>query len=147
MGRPRSFDEAEVVAAAAGMFIRLGYEGTSVDDLVQGTGVHRGSLYQAFGSKRGLFVASLRAAADRGPGGPAGGPPADDLLDLLLVAALEVAPRDPEVAALLSEACDRLAARLAAADPDAVATLLGRRLLERAHTSGAPAPVTREVRT
>ncbi|WP_408649259.1 helix-turn-helix domain-containing protein [Streptomyces herbicida] len=34
------------------MFAERGYEGTSVDDLVRALGVHRGSLYKVFGSKR-----------------------------------------------------------------------------------------------
>lgn len=55
MGRRRNFDEQVVVQAAAGAFLRAGYEGTSIEELVTATGLLRGSLYQAFGSKRGLF--------------------------------------------------------------------------------------------
>jgi TetR/AcrR family transcriptional regulator, transcriptional repressor for nem operon len=64
MGRPRSFDEARAVEAAAALFARLSYDGTSVDDLVTETGVHRGSLYKTFGSKRGLYLAALRHHVD-----------------------------------------------------------------------------------
>nr|MBA2478770.1 helix-turn-helix transcriptional regulator [Sporichthyaceae bacterium] len=59
MGRPRGFSEEAVLDGAAAVFIRGGYEGTSVDDLVTGLQLHRGSLYKAFGSKRGLFLAVL----------------------------------------------------------------------------------------
>ena len=41
----------------------------SVDGLLQATGSQRGSLYQAFGSKRGLFLATSRAHLPA-PGGP-----------------------------------------------------------------------------
>ncbi|SOZ40938.1 TetR/AcrR family transcriptional regulator [Cupriavidus neocaledonicus] len=35
---------------------RIGFNACSVDDLVEATAsLHRGSLYKAFGSKRGLF--------------------------------------------------------------------------------------------
>ena len=59
MGRPRGFSEDEVLDAAAA-FVLGGYEGTSIDDLVKALNLHRGSLYQAFGSKHGLFLAALR---------------------------------------------------------------------------------------
>lgn len=115
MGRTRSFEPAQVAARAAVTFTELGYAGTSVDDLVRATGLHRGSLYQAFGSKRGLFCAAL----DERP--PAGSTPT---LDLLLVALMDLAPRDRAV----REMC-----RARLAEPDAPsAQELGRRLLERA---------------
>ena len=127
MGRPRGFDEEQVVSAAAELFVERGYEGTSVDDLVTGLGVHRGSLYKAFGSKRGLFVAALRrrVAQLQGPGGSGDG----TSLDLLLVAALELAPRDDEVRALLGDACHCLADGKPAHQS---ASVLGARLLARA---------------
>ena len=78
MGRRRSVDEHAVVVAAATAFTDLGDEATAVDDLLQATGLQRGSLYQAFGSKRGLFLATLRAhlPAPGGPGSAAcSGPP------------------------------------------------------------------------
>ncbi|MBW4718047.1 TetR/AcrR family transcriptional regulator [Saccharothrix obliqua] len=155
MGRPRGFDEAEVVRAAAALFADRVYDGVSVDDLVGHLGVHRNSLYKTFGSKRGLYLAALRrhldddvrplaeavAAAD----GPAA---AADLvagagLDLLLLAAVERAPADPEVAALVGEALDVLDQALGAVlpAPDAAATgaftsaLLGLRIRARATDS------------
>jgi len=117
MGRTRSFDESLVVSQAATAFLATGYEGTSVDALVAATGLHRGSLYGAFGSKRGLFVAAVRLAeSDRLTDVEA--------LDLLLVALLEVAPTDATVRELCRGQVDSL--------PAPAASLLGRRLLERA---------------
>ena len=90
MGRPRSFDEARAVDAAAAVFRRGGYAAASVDDLVEATGVHRGSLYNVFGSKHGLFLRVLDAAL---------APDADpaERLDVLLVALLELASVDVRV--------------------------------------------------
>jgi TetR/AcrR family transcriptional repressor of nem operon len=59
MARVREFDTEAAVAAAMTAFRRKGYEGTSVQDLVDATGVGRGSLYAAFGSKEGLYRAAL----------------------------------------------------------------------------------------
>jgi TetR/AcrR family transcriptional regulator, transcriptional repressor for nem operon len=97
MGRNRGFVEAEVVSRAGTAFLRAGYEGTSVEDLVTATGLHRGSLYQTFGSKRGLFLACLRAAL----AAPAGASGEESTTDLVLVSLLELAPRDREVRELL----------------------------------------------
>lgn len=134
MGRNRSFDEGDVVTRAAEAFLRTGYEGTSVDDLVRATGVHRGSLYNAFGSKRGLFLTALRHVMSPGAGSPAG-------LDLLLVATLELAPRDAGVRTIVKGALERIS------DTDP-AGVLGRRLLERAHldTDTPPSHSAKEKR-
>jgi len=135
MGRPRSFDEAAAVAEAGELFARYGYEGTSVDDLVRGLGIHRGSLYSAFGSKRALYLRVLAehvAGLDRSPLTPA-----DADLTLLLRAAVERAPVDAEAAALVGDglrALQRALAHPAQADdaPAALARLLGEHLLRRA---------------
>jgi TetR/AcrR family transcriptional repressor of nem operon len=55
--RQREFDEAEVLDRALQAFWRLGYDACSISDLVEATGVHRQSLYNAYGDKRGLFLA------------------------------------------------------------------------------------------
>lgn len=56
MARPRTFEREEVVAKALGVFWRQGYQATSVQDLVEATGLNRGSLYDTFGDKHGLFL-------------------------------------------------------------------------------------------
>ena len=45
-------------------FWAKGYEATSMTDLCCCTGLHKGSLYQAFGDKHKLFMDSLRHYAD-----------------------------------------------------------------------------------
>lgn len=59
VGRPREFDEDEALERAMDAFWRKGYEATSLSDLVACTGLHKGSLYQAFGSKHELFMKAL----------------------------------------------------------------------------------------
>jgi len=59
MARPRKFDEAEVVQAARDQFWLHGFNGTSLDDLTDVTGLGRGSLYGAFTDKRALFLRAL----------------------------------------------------------------------------------------
>jgi TetR/AcrR family transcriptional repressor of nem operon len=63
-GRPREFDEAEVLDTAMRLFWERGYERTGIADVVAATGVLRGSLYAAFGDKRGLFLAVLERYRD-----------------------------------------------------------------------------------
>ena len=46
------------------LFWRQGYEATSVQDLVEATGVNRASLYNSFGDKHGLFLASVEHYLD-----------------------------------------------------------------------------------
>lgn len=147
MGRPRGFDEAEVTALAAALFAGRAYDGVSIDDLVQQLGVHRNSLYKTFGSKRGLYLAALRwylvhqvpQLAERLAAGEAVA--ADPMLDLLLLAAVERAPVDPEVAALVAEACQVLQRALppVAGAPPPLSAVLGERLLVRAAATPARA--------
>lgn len=59
MARPIEFDRGDVLRKAIGVFWQKGYGGTSVKDLVEATGLQPGSLYAAFGDKRGLFLAAL----------------------------------------------------------------------------------------
>ena len=90
MARPREFDEAEVLSKARGLFASQGYNGTSIDDLVRETGLLRGSLYKAFGSKRNLFemlLADVASAFDK----------STENLDLLTVALKDLAPHDAQI--------------------------------------------------
>ena len=64
MARPRSFDTATAVRAARQVFWTRVSEATSLPDLEAATGLRRSSLYQAFGSKRGLFDAAVASYLD-----------------------------------------------------------------------------------
>src|ERR1700744_1901226 len=64
-GRPRSFDETGALEKATQVFWSKGYDGVTIDDLVDGMGVGRPSLYAIFGDKRAIFLRVLRAYAER----------------------------------------------------------------------------------
>ncbi|HST36792.1 MAG TPA: TetR/AcrR family transcriptional regulator [Allosphingosinicella sp.] len=58
-GRPRSFDTDVVLDRVRDTFLRYGYAGTSMDQLSAATGLHKPSLYGAFGDKKKLYLAAL----------------------------------------------------------------------------------------
>lgn len=59
MPRQKQYDPDAVVEKAMNVFWEKGYEATSVQELVDATGINRFSMYQAFGDKRGLFLRAL----------------------------------------------------------------------------------------
>lgn len=65
-GRPRSFDDNQVVNDAKDVFWQQGYAATSMRDLSQTLGVLPGSLYGAIGDKHALFLRALQRYADDG---------------------------------------------------------------------------------
>lgn len=54
-GRPREFDEQEVLLAAMNHFWEHGYDNTSLDDLLKVMNIKKSSFYAAFKSKKELF--------------------------------------------------------------------------------------------
>lgn len=58
-GRPRGFDRDTALRAAAQRFRTHGFTGTSLDELVDATGLSRPSLYAAFGDKRAIYLEAL----------------------------------------------------------------------------------------
>ena len=60
VGRPREFDEEQVLTTAMEAFWRKGYEATSLVDLTEATGLNKASLYRVFGDKHQLFMAALQ---------------------------------------------------------------------------------------
>jgi TetR/AcrR family transcriptional regulator, transcriptional repressor for nem operon len=134
LARTREFDEDEVLDAALQTFRRKGYEATTLPDLLQATGLARQSLYNAFGDKRELFLASLRRYAEAEHRRMAKtlegrriraalAAMFDDVLHradrncgcFLVNAASELLPRDPEVGRVVASAMARQETTLAAA--------------------------------
>ena len=58
-GRPRQFEDKEIIDAAVAVFSTNGYAGPSAQNLCDSTGLGRGSLYNAFGSKQALYEQAL----------------------------------------------------------------------------------------
>ncbi|MFF3560251.1 TetR/AcrR family transcriptional regulator [Streptomyces sp. NPDC002574] len=65
MTRPKQFDPDVAVEQAMEVFWRKGYASTTPQDLVDALGIGKGSLYNAFGSKRALFERALRRYRER----------------------------------------------------------------------------------
>lgn len=59
MGRTREFDEEAVLTGAMHIFRKQGYQGASIRDLEEATGLKGGSIYHSFGDKAGLFDAAF----------------------------------------------------------------------------------------
>jgi TetR/AcrR family transcriptional regulator, transcriptional repressor for nem operon len=134
LARTPEFDHDQVLESALQAFWEKGYEATSLSDLLEATGLARQSLYNTFGDKRGLFLASLRRYTDVGVGclsqALEGGPVRaairgvfDDVLQsagrdrgcFLVNASTELLPRDAEVGRLVASALARQERALAEA--------------------------------
>jgi TetR/AcrR family transcriptional repressor of nem operon len=133
-GRPKSFDETEVLSRAMDLFWQCGYARLSVSELLAHMEISRQSLYDSFGSKRGLFLRAIHhyrdtqlttalALLERD------GSPLENVKALMryfenlandrrcrgcLVAntLVELGPHDPEIAQLLQATLDLLQASL-----------------------------------
>ena len=65
MVRTRTFDPGTTLSTAMDLFASKGYSETSMEDIVQATGVSRYGLYGTFGNKRELFEKALDQYAER----------------------------------------------------------------------------------
>lgn len=61
MARTKDFDEQEVLKKAVNIFWLKGYNATSMQDLVDGLGISRSSLYDTYGDKHTLFLKALES--------------------------------------------------------------------------------------
>ncbi|MEU5761845.1 TetR/AcrR family transcriptional regulator [Nocardia sp. NPDC047648] len=123
MPRPRLFDEDRALDAAMHAFWRTGYEATSTEDLCAATGLGRSSIYNTFTSKRDLFERALRRYMTTKNAATfdlldsrtevrakvhallwqiVEAPEEDPLGCLVVNSTIELAPRDPELAAVLA---------------------------------------------
>jgi TetR/AcrR family transcriptional regulator, transcriptional repressor for nem operon len=59
-GRPKIFDQQKALEKASKLFWEKGYEATSLDDLIVAMGIQKGSFYHSFGSKKQLFIESIK---------------------------------------------------------------------------------------
>ncbi len=63
MTRTTDFDRDEMIDKAMNVFWNKGYEGTSMRDLMESTGLQKGSIYNSFESKENLFLLCLERYA------------------------------------------------------------------------------------
>lgn len=64
--RTKDFDEQEILQKAVRLFWQKGYNGTSMQDLIDGLGIGRSSIYHAFGDKHTLYVKALELYQEEG---------------------------------------------------------------------------------
>lgn len=64
MVRHKEFDPDVALDKAMTMFWERGYAATSIQDLVEGMGIGRRSMYDTFGEKHALFIRSLDRYAE-----------------------------------------------------------------------------------
>ncbi len=62
-GPSKQFDRDAALDRAVQLFWEQGFEATSMQDLVTAMGVNRASLYQTYGNKQSLYLASLERYA------------------------------------------------------------------------------------
>ena len=70
MSRPQQFDRDDVLERALLVFWRQGLDSASIQDLVDATGLNRGSLYNTFGDKATLFAAVMERYRANSPATP-----------------------------------------------------------------------------
>jgi TetR/AcrR family transcriptional regulator, transcriptional repressor for nem operon len=64
MARPKEFETERVLDKALEVFWNRGYCATSVQDLVDGMGINRQSIYDTFGDKHALYLLTLEHYID-----------------------------------------------------------------------------------
>jgi len=131
MALPKAFDRDDVLDKATQVFWLKGYEATSIQDLVEATGINRGSLYNTFTDKAGLFGAVLGRYTDRSSA-------------RALVANAEAGPPRATIEAFFADLVD-----IGAADPERRGCLLTNTAVENAFRKGLtrPSAGSRAVRT
>ncbi|MCW8916402.1 MAG: TetR/AcrR family transcriptional regulator [Magnetovibrio sp.] len=100
MARPQKFDTNTVLDQAMAVFWLKGYDDTSIQDLVDATGLNRGSLYNAFGDKAQLFAQVMEHYKANSPArqlvqAPEGTSPRTLIQDFLTALVLR-AQKDPD---------------------------------------------------
>jgi TetR/AcrR family transcriptional repressor of nem operon len=64
MPRQKEYRKKDVLNASTQIFWKKGYKGTSMNDLVEATGLNKHSMYSEFGSKEGLFLSCIEHYAE-----------------------------------------------------------------------------------
>ncbi|QUN31718.1 TetR/AcrR family transcriptional regulator (plasmid) [Cupriavidus sp. KK10] len=128
MARSIEFDKSQALSAAIEAIWHRGYHAVSTSDLTAEMGLARSSLYNTFGSKREVFMTALAQYSTERAAQLAkslGHQPVPKGIRALLTAiakdndagkgcllvnsAVEVAPHDPEIAAIVQEGFSQMA--------------------------------------
>jgi AcrR family transcriptional regulator len=107
VGRPREFDPDIVEDVAMRLFWDRGFDGVSISDVTEATGVNRRGIYAEFGSKEGLFE-RVRRRYINGPGGYMAlaltRPTAREVAEAMVHGAADATSGDPEGCLLVGNA-------------------------------------------
>lgn len=117
MSRTRGFDKDQMLAVIRDQFWSGGYEGTSTYDLMEATGLGKGSLYKAYGNKHELYLRTfddycqgIVAEALQSLAPAAGASPLERIEGYLLGIADQMIQQSPHVGCYLTKATVDLAA-------------------------------------
>jgi len=131
MARPQKYDHEDILNRMTEAFWKSGFNDLSMDDVERITNMKRGSIYNAFSDKRGLYLEALDHYGQEHYGTAANmiqssNSPKTALRDLYAAAfnemkgekaqwgcfmcnaAVEIAPSDPEVAAIVAKYISKL---------------------------------------
>lgn len=131
MARNKEFDTTLVLHKAMEVFGHYGYEGTSLQTLLDGLGIARQSLYDTYGTKRDLFIKAVRHYVNEKSSGvvaylEGGGSVKKAIAEIfrtivsvlqdeerrrecmILHSAIDQIPHDPDIAALFEQDRSRL---------------------------------------
>lgn len=64
VGRPKQFNRDQVLDRAMQVFWAVGFDAASLPELTKQMGISRQSLYDTFGSKRGLYISAIEHYRD-----------------------------------------------------------------------------------
>lgn len=115
MTREKSYDVKTATTTIMDCFINYGYSGTSLDIIVKQTGILRGSLYAAFGSKKGMFIAVLNMLVKEPKATPKG-------LSVALISLMELTSKSNQIKKLTLEYLEKVPSQ-------SLATTLGAQIL------------------
>ncbi len=65
MPREKKYNKEEKLEQAIHLYWESGYHATSIQQLVNSLGINRASIYDAFGSKKGLYMQTLESYANQ----------------------------------------------------------------------------------
>lgn len=126
MARTKEFNEIEILDKAIDLFWFKGYNGASMQDVVDSLGLSRSSIYDTFGDKHQLYIAALEQYRKQAAGGliamvKQSTNPLQTIQDLLEMLAkdslntvcnkgcfmtnstIELAPHDPEIQKIVKD--------------------------------------------
>lgn len=94
MGRKKIYSYDDTLNKLLITFLKMGFNGTSISDLTEATGLLRGSLYSTFGSKMGMFLETLKYSVTKDD---------DKTLRLIIIATLELASVNEKVNSMVTD--------------------------------------------